>query len=112
MDGSRLPARVGRALPVALVLGLASIGLALASCSSLERPIVSVPGVEGATFVGNKACVDCHVNFTRLFPSSPHARIHVSDLPRGESGGCESCHGPGSLHVQAGGGRKLIVNPG
>src|SRR5688572_30611927 len=99
MDGSRLPGRAARALPVVLVAGLVSIGLALVSCSNLTPTVVSVPRVEGATFVGNKMCVDCHANFTSQFPSSPHARIHVSDLPRGESGGCESCHGPGSLHV-------------
>ena len=83
MDRSRLPLRAACALSAVLVVGLLSIGFALVSCSSLERARVSVPGVEGATFVGNKACVDCHANITRLFPSSPHARIHLSDLPRG-----------------------------
>lgn len=71
------------------------------------------PAVEGATFVGNKACVECHSEFTRVFASSPHARIHLDGAPRAEAAGCESCHGPASLHVNAGGGRgKFIVNPG
>jgi len=63
--------------------------------------------------VGNKSCVECHADYTRVFPSSPHARLHLEGTPRGDSAGCESCHGPGSLHVSSGGGRgKFIINPG
>jgi predicted CXXCH cytochrome family protein len=113
MDGPRFGVCSARGAPAIIFAGLGLAGIVLVSCSHLQRTLVSVPTVEGAAFVGNKACVNCHAEFTRVFPSSPHARIHVSDLPRGESSGCESCHGPGSLHVQAGGGRgRFIVNPG
>lgn len=91
-----------------------SIGfvVGLVSCASLQRTLLSPPAIQGANFVGNKACIECHGDYTRAFPASPHARLHLEQAPRGDSAGCESCHGPGSLHVNAGGGRRFIINPG
>jgi predicted CXXCH cytochrome family protein len=85
----------------------------LLSCSSLEKTVVAPPEVPGAVYVGNKACFECHTNITRMFPASPHARIHLEGARLAGQTGCESCHGAGSKHIEAGGGRgKFIVNPG
>lgn len=91
----------------------AALGAILVSCSSVERTVVMPPHIPGAAFVGNATCYDCHTNYVRAFPSSPHARVHVESAAMKGVTGCESCHGPGSRHVAAGGGRgKFIVNPG
>ena len=96
-----------------IVVGIAAaVGGVLSSCSTPGRTVMSPPRNDGASFVGNQACYYCHTNYVRTFAASPHARIHFEGAKLAGQSGCESCHGPGSLHVQAGGGRgKFIVNP-
>lgn len=90
----------------------AALTLILLSCSSFEtnRAIVAPPSIPGAEFVGSESCETCHETITRDFRTATHARLKV----KGENAknmGCESCHGPGSMHVKSGGAAKTIVNP-
>src|SRR5688572_33124578 len=97
--------KVRSLLPAIVLAGAGVLVMVLASCSSLRRTVVVPPVVEGATVVGNKACVHCHADYTRVFPASPHARPHLEGAVAPEAAGCEAGHGPGSLHVQARRGR-------
>src|SRR5262245_14765636 len=89
--------------PLALTLSAGACLLLFNSCSTVNRAVVPPLQIEGATYVGNKACLDCHRNITQIFPASPHARLQVENSPMKGQSGCESCHGPGSKHIAMGG---------
>jgi predicted CXXCH cytochrome family protein len=89
-----------------------AILLIASSCSTVNRTVLAPPGVEGAAFVGDKVCLECHAPIARAFPGNPHARVSHPMEGLEDTIGCESCHGPASRHVASGGGRGLfIVNP-
>ena len=103
----------GRLIAAGVLLALGVAMLVLNSCSTTPLALQSAPEIPGATFVGDSVCAECHTNIARVFPTSAHARIQLEDPRAIGQTGCESCHGPGSLHVATGGGRgKFIVNPG
>ena len=52
----------------------------------------------GATYVGESTCLTCHDEKKQGYFSSPHHRASDPRTPAGKQG-CESCHGPGSLHL-------------
>jgi DmsE family decaheme c-type cytochrome len=57
-----------------------------------------------AHFVGEKVCVTCHAGHAESFSKTLMGRIGKTQPGKFA---CESCHGPGSAHVKAGGGRGV-----
>ena len=57
-----------------------------------------------ATYVGAKVCVTCHATQAELFKHTLMGRINQTQKGKFD---CENCHGPGSAHVKAGGGRGV-----
>src|SRR3954454_24023540 len=80
------------------------------SCGTLTRTVLAPPQIPGATFVGSQSCQQCHEDITKKFKTAEHARL-VAKGGNADEMGCESCHGPGSIHNQSGGVQGTIVNP-
>ena len=59
----------------------------------------AAPQASAATHVGEETCVTCHSEMTRGYHGSPHGRAENPRSPIANKG-CESCHGPGSRHVE------------
>lgn len=105
-----MTSRISRFKNAALFGGAAAWGLLLVSCVVGNRTLVAPPQIAGAKFVGSKECVECHGEITRGFHDATHAKLTAAGTNATEIG-CESCHGPGSIHSKKGGGAGTIINP-
>jgi len=68
-----------------------------ASPATQQRPLP--PALSGAEFVGEETCLACHETQKKGYAGTLHGR---ADHPRSPAAkqGCESCHGPGSRHLE------------
>ncbi|MEK7995568.1 MAG: cytochrome c3 family protein [Planctomycetota bacterium] len=90
------------------VLPCAGLCLIICACSTFEHaPVVMVPSpVPGAEYVGPETCStsDCHQSEHRFFQLNKHASVAIKisdeDAEAGQAEACETCHGPGSVHVE------------
>ena len=92
--------RRGRNL--AFAAGVVALLLVVISCTTLRRQAVVLPDVPGAKYIGSAECEQCHDEICRSFKTADHARL-IAQGKNGLDAGCESCHGPCSLHEDSGG---------
>jgi DmsE family decaheme c-type cytochrome len=64
------------------------------------RPI----GAADATYVSSKVCTTCHADHVAAFGETLMGKLFKQGKIQ-----CETCHGPGSAHVKAGGGRGVGI---
>ncbi len=70
-------------------------------------PVVQL--LEGAFYTGTDSCIPCHDDVYGQYKQTIHYRLAPHELTDATRG-CETCHGPGSLHVQAKGGLDNIIS--
>lgn len=88
---------------LALVILLLGVGASAAPAQDKQSADSSA---HAATYVGADTCKTCHEDLYKLnFEKTPHFKTTLQD-----GHGCESCHGPGSAHVEGGGDVTKIIS--
>ena len=79
----------------------------LAAAAKAVKAAPKVADDAEASFVGAQVCMGCHASHAASFNLTVMGRVFRNPRNAQEKGGCETCHGAGSLHVKAGGGRGV-----
>jgi len=75
------------------------------SCRTVNRSVVMLPNYPGANYIGSGECEMCHEGIYKSFQTADHSRLRAEG-PNALDAGCESCHGPCSVHSDSGGETK------
>ncbi|MDY0190099.1 MAG: GSU2203 family decaheme c-type cytochrome [Desulfuromonas sp.] len=89
------------------------IALITLVCACSQSKVVmdaTIPELPGAAFVGDMTCLECHEDLGSAFQHNIHNQLADFEYVANgvEAQGCESCHGPASLHVEDGDSCKVI----
>jgi DmsE family decaheme c-type cytochrome len=68
----------------------------------------ALAGNAPAQYVGSDTCKSCHADEYKQIEGSQHWNTNLKGAAGQQWHGCESCHGPGSAHVEGGGDKTKI----
>jgi DmsE family decaheme c-type cytochrome len=103
--GGTLMSKLIRWSPLALLALLPVLLLAVPLMSSSPKP--ATVAQEGG-YVGMEQCAACHEETVTAFKETIHGK---KGFEMRSTNACETCHGPGKAHVDAGGGKGSMKNP-
>lgn len=93
-------ALAGVALVMLMVTGVSFAG---------DHPQKAAPAAgANSDYVGSDVCMSCHDDQNRRFKNTVMGKAFAKPHTTDEKLGCESCHGPGKAHVEAGGSKTAI----
>jgi DmsE family decaheme c-type cytochrome len=74
-----------------------------------QSPAESNPtSASKADYATSAACAVCHDDLSRKFSRNPHRALEVLPDSKWKDRECESCHGPGQAHIDAGDGSQIF----
>jgi len=91
-----------------VVLVTASVTIASGPPQATPAAKVNSDKLNGE-YVGNDVCITCHEDQNKRFKNTAMGKAFANPHTPTEKLGCESCHGPGKAHVDAGGGKETIL---
>lgn len=89
------------------IIALVSLTFILSGVIILLPSLRAKEAAAQANYMGSETCMECHEEVGKAFQKTIHGRLAEFEL-KGQVGGCESCHGPGSAHVEEEDPSKII----